>query len=117
MNPTTNTEAGAVADVAAWRTIDSAPRDGTLLDVLFDPATAEIDRSGRRPLSMAEFYVPGSTARRNPVEPLIENVEFSNRHFRPVTEDGTRLYAILSVTLTHWRPARSHLTSQGATAS
>jgi hypothetical protein len=29
MNPTTNTEAGAVADVAGWRTVDSAPRDGT----------------------------------------------------------------------------------------
>ncbi len=112
-----STKSDAVADVAAWSAIDSAPRDGTLLDVLFDPASAQIDRSGRRPLSMAEFYVPDSTARRNPVEPLIENVEFSNRHFRPVTEDGTRLYAILSVTLTHWRPARSRLTSQGATAS
>ena len=29
MNPTTNTGAGAVEDVAAWRMLDSAPRDGT----------------------------------------------------------------------------------------
>ena len=95
-----------------WQAIESAPKDGTLLDVLFDPVTAEIDRSGRRPLSMAEFYAPGSTARRNPAEPLIENVEFSNYSFRPVTEDGTRLYGIISVTLTHWRLARAHLTDQ-----
>lgn len=116
MTPPTNTE-GAVTDVAAWQPINSAPKDGTLLDVLFDPATAEIDRGGRRPLSMAEFYAPGSTARRNPAEPLIENVEFSNYSFRPVTEDGTRLHGIISVTLTHWRPARSDLTEQGVTAS
>lgn len=88
-----------------WQPIASAPRDGTLLDVLFDPRTAEIDRSGRRPLSMAEFYAPGSTHKHDPAEPLIERVEFSNRHFRPLGEDGTRLYAILSVTLTHWRLA------------
>jgi hypothetical protein len=89
-----------------WQSIDTAPRDGTLLDVLFDPATAEIDRSGRRPLSMAEFYAPGSAARRNPALPLIERVEFSNHSFRPVMKDGTRLHGIISVSLTHWRPAK-----------
>ena len=87
-----------------WQPIDSAPRDGTLIDVLFDPATAEIDRSGRRPLSMAEFYAPGSTRIVSPAQPLIERVEFSNRHFRPVSEDGDRFYACdMAVTLTHWR--------------
>lgn len=87
-----------------WQPIATAPQDGTLLDVLFDPHTAEIDHGGRRPLSMAEFYAPGSTRRKNPAEPLIANVEFSNRCFRPVHE-GTRLHGILSVTLTHWRLA------------
>lgn len=87
-----------------WQPIETAPRDGTLLDVLFDPATAEIDHGGRRPLSMAEFYAPGSTRRKDPALPIIERVEFSNRHFRPVTEDGTRLYACdMAITLTQWR--------------
>lgn len=86
-----------------WQPIASAPRDGTLLDVLFDPDSAEIDRSGRRPLSMAEFYAPGSTRKRDKTEPLIEKVEFSSGHFRPITDEGTRLHGILSVTLTYWR--------------
>jgi len=80
-----------------------APRDRTLLDVLFNPTTAEIDYSGRKPLSMAEFYAPRSTRRANPAEPRIDRVEFSNGHFRPVMECGTRLHGILSVDLTHWR--------------
>lgn len=87
-----------------WQPANTAPQDGTLMDVLFDPATAEIDYSGRRALSMAEFYAPGSTRRKNPEPPIISRVEFSNRHFRPVMEDGTRLHGIISVTVTHWRP-------------
>lgn len=94
--------------MSEWQDIASAPKDGTLLDVMFDPVTAEIDYSGRRPLSMAEFYVPGSTRRTKPEPPVIERVEFSNRHFRPVMECGTRLYACdMAVTLTKWRPHRS----------
>jgi hypothetical protein len=90
--------------MTTFQPMATAPRDGTLLDVQFDPATAEIDRSGRKPLSMAEFYVPGSTRRKDPVPPVIERVEFSNRHFRPVMECGTRLYACdMAVTLTGWR--------------
>lgn len=93
-------------DGSSWLPIDTAPRDGTLIDVLFDPQTAEIDYGGRKPVSMAEFYAPGSTRRSNPTEPLIERVEFSNGHFRPVTDDGTRLYACdMAITLTHWRAA------------
>lgn len=89
---------------AEWQPIEQAPRDGTLLDVMFDPATAEIDYSGKRPLSMADFYAPGSTRRKDPTPPVIERVEFSNRHFRPVMECGTRLYACdMAVTLTHFR--------------
>lgn len=83
-----------------WQPIETAPKDGTLLDVLFDPATAERDTAG----SMAEFYAPGCTRRTKPTQPLIERVAFINCHFRPVMEDGYTLYACdMAVTLTKWR--------------
>lgn len=83
-----------------WQDIASAPKDGTLLDVLFDPATAERDAAG----SMAEFYAPGCTRRKNPSQPIIERVAFINRHFRPVMDDGFPLHACdMAVTLTKWR--------------
>jgi hypothetical protein len=86
-----------------WQPIATAPRDGTLLDVRFDPTTAEVDAVG----SLAEFYAPGCTRRRKPAEPVITGVEFSNGHFRPVCQGSpdVKMHGIVSVTLTHWRPA------------
>jgi hypothetical protein len=64
--------------------------------------TAEIDGTGK---NMAEFYAPGCTRKRNPTDPVIANVRFKNRHFRPVIPGSPEIdcYAILSVNLTHWR--------------
>lgn len=108
--------ARALAPPQPWQPIETAPRDGTLIDLRFDPA-----REGREG---AEFYAPGSTRRKEPAEPVIENVVFCNGHFRPVVDaeaaaaakaamaagDGHKslpgtLYAIMSVVPTHWRPA------------
>jgi hypothetical protein len=98
---------------ADWIEFASAPKDGTLIDVKFNSATAEPD--------MAEFYAPGCTRQRKPTEPIIENVAFVNGSFKPVVDgDGARLvesiaggwgpekgvgYGIGGVTLTYWRPA------------
>lgn len=117
-------ETGADADRAArvaaakvlpakWSDITSAPKDGTLLDVKFDVATAEP--------GMAEFYAKGCTRQREAAEPVIENVAFVNGSFKPVIDgEGARFvasiaggwgpeqgtgYGISSVTLTHWRPS------------
>lgn len=82
-----------------WQPIEAAPRDGTLIDVKFDPTTTDRDAMG----TMAEFYAPGSTSGR--AEPIIQRVEYYNEHFRPVGECGTRFYACdMAVKLTHWRP-------------
>lgn len=83
-----------------WQPIETAPR-GPLLDVKFDIASAEVDGTGK---NMADFYAPGCRRRRNPVDPVICGVRYSRGHFRPVLGE-LELYAILSVTLTHWRPA------------
>lgn len=96
-----------------WIRIESAPKDGSLLDARFDIASAEDD--------MAEFYAPSCTSKVDPTQPVIANVTFCNGHFRPVIDaDGARevaslaggwgtatgvAYGIVSVTLTHWRPA------------
>lgn len=81
-----------------WQPIETAPRDGRLIDVKFEPKTAERDSKG----SLAEFYAPGCTTGK--AEPIIERVEFSHGHFRPVSGFGARLYACdMAVTLTHWR--------------
>ena len=97
-----------------WRPIVSAPKDGTLLDVLFDVPTAEPE--------MAEFYAPGCSRKKAAEEPIIENVAFVNGNFAPVIDaEGARMiadlkggwgdtqrsvtYSILSVSITHWRPA------------
>jgi len=110
--------AAAVLPPQPWQGIDEVPMDGMLLDVKFDPWTADIDGSGK---NMAEFYVPGSTRRLDPAEPIIENVAYVNGGFKPVVDwdaaeavralagrwghvDGV-LYGIMSVRLTHWRPA------------
>lgn len=84
-----------------WHPMETAPRDGTMLDVRFDPGTAERDRMG----SLAEFYAPGCTRRRDPTEPVILGVHFSNRHFRPGLPGDGFCACDLSVTLTGWRPA------------
>lgn len=97
-----------------WEDITTAPRDGALLDVRFDP------HQDAEP-GMAEFYAPGCTRRVNPTEPVIENVAFANGSLRPISSadeaaralaakgdftDGSGFaYGIKSVTLTHWRPA------------
>lgn len=96
-----------------WADIATAPKDGTLIDVKFEVANAEP--------GMAEFYAPGSTRRGDATEPTIENVVFANGCFAPVIDKEAaaaaielqggwgelpgRLYGIMSVTLTHWRPA------------
>jgi len=96
-----------------WTRIDLAPKDGSLLDARFDIASAED--------GMAEFYAPGCTRKVNPTQPVVTNVAFCNGNFRPVIDaDGARevaslaggwgtvtgvAYGIVSVTLTHWRPA------------
>lgn len=99
-----------------WRPMVSAPKDGTLLDVLFDIRTAEP--------GMAEFYVPGCTRKKEPEEPIIENVAFVNGNFAPVIDaeggkvvaalkgdwgdtQGSTFHSIMRVSLTHWRPASS----------
>lgn len=88
----------------AWQPMESAPRDGTLLDVRFDPATAERDSVG----SLAEFWAPGSTRTRNPAEPVIRNVVLENRHFRPRPIRSMRMPACdMSITLTGWRLANA----------
>ncbi|MFK4706028.1 hypothetical protein ABIC83_002867 [Roseateles asaccharophilus] len=105
--------AAATVPPQPFEPIATAPKDGTLLDVKFNPATAEP--------GMAEFYVQGSTSSSDPVEPVIENVAFVNGRFTPVyTLEGAEavkalgggrgsppgcLYGIMSVDLTHWRPA------------
>ncbi|AQT06721.1 hypothetical protein A0U91_17105 (plasmid) [Acetobacter persici] len=81
-----------------------------MIDVLFDPSTAEWDSSG----SMAEFYAPGSTRAINPTEPLIERVLYRNSHFRPLAEDGTELHAIISVSIKQWRHHEEPLRSREA---
>lgn len=103
----------AMAPPQPWQPIDTAPRDGTLIDVLFDVQTAE--------QGMAEFYAPGCTRKKEPASPVIENVAFVNGSFKPVIDaagvravaavaggwgevDGVA-YGIMSVTLTYWRPA------------
>jgi hypothetical protein len=103
--------------MTTWEPIETAPKDGSLLDVKFDVASAEEH--------MAEFYAPQSTRTREPAEPVIENVAFVNGGFKPVIDaEGARevarlagswgtvigvAYGIVSVTLTHWRPAASPL--------
>lgn len=89
-----------MTEQSAWMPISTAPRDGTMIDVLFDPTTADRDRMG----SLAEFYAPGCTRRKNPTEPVIEGVHFSNRHFRPGKPEDRFTACDMSVTLTHWRP-------------
>jgi len=105
--------AAAKSGPANWLAIASAPKDGTLLDVRFIVETAEP--------GMAEFYAQGCTRESQPTEPIVENVAFVNGAFKPVIDgDGARLvaslaggwgpergtgYGIISVTLTHWRPA------------
>lgn len=85
---------------AEWTAAATPPCDNQLVDVRFDTSTAEIDGMG----SMAEFYVPGSTRRHNPVEPIIRRVRYRASHYRPLVDDmNTELHAILSVTITHWR--------------
>ncbi|KWU26348.1 hypothetical protein [Burkholderia cenocepacia] len=100
-----------MTSIEQWQPIGTAPKDGRLLDLLFDIKTAE--------LGSAEFYAPGCTRRRNPTEPLIENVAYVNGGFKPVVDaDGARevaalgggwgnvsgvRYGIMSVTPTHWR--------------
>lgn len=83
-----------------WHPMETAPKDGTILDVKFDPASAEVDAAG----SLAEFYAPGCTRKINPSEPIIESVYFQNRHFRLFVPGlKTTMPGIVSVTLTHWR--------------
>lgn len=105
--------AAATAPPQAWASMESAPKDGTLVDVLFDPSAA--DRS------QAEFYAPGCTRKSSPTLPCIENVAFVNGAFRSVVDaqgaqDAAALagdwgtveglgYGITDVRLTHWRPA------------
>jgi len=89
-----------------WGDMATAPRDGTLIDVKFDPKTAERDIHG----SMAEFYVPGSTRKRNPVEPIIQNVRFIRNHFRPILKTDDKeieLHGIVSVELKGWRLSKT----------
>lgn len=107
--------AAAAESPKPWEPMETAPRDGTLLDVLFDVPSAEPHA--------AEFYVPGCTRKIAPAEPVIENVAFVNGSFAPVTNfDGAQSvlalgggwgnvaagsvsHGILSVNLTAWRPA------------
>lgn len=93
--------------------MSTAPRDGTLLDVLFDVPSAD-------PRS-AEAYAPGCTRKEGPTSPFIENVAFGNDNFTPVLDAQGALamikmkggwggvsgvdHAVANVTLTHWRPA------------
>lgn len=100
-----------------WQPIPTAPRDGSLLDVWFDIASAEA--------GAAEFYAPGCTQPDGQNEPVIEQVACVNGHFRPVIDQaGTRAvialaggwgtvegvaHGIVSVTLTRWRPAAGRL--------
>jgi hypothetical protein len=106
-----------MTDMTMWQSIETAPKDGSLLDVKFDVASAEAH--------MAEFYAPLSTRAVEPTEPVIENVAFVNGGFKPVIDaEGARevaclaggwgtvlgvAYGIVSVTLTHWRPASNPL--------
>ena len=105
--------AAAVGPPGCWVEIDSAPKDGTLLDVRFVVEAAEP--------GAAEFYARGCTRGVDATEPIIENVAFVNGSFKPVLDgDGARnvaslgggwgpekgtAYGIGSVTLSHWRPA------------
>jgi hypothetical protein len=95
--------------MSEWQPIETAPRDETMIDVRFDPTTAERDEMG----SLAEFYAPGCTRRKNPTEPVIEGVHFSNRHFRP-GRPGEGYHACdMAVTLTHWRAPTTPNTNLG----
>lgn len=107
--------AAAAETPQPWRPMDSAPRDGTLIDVLFDVPSAEPHA--------AEFYAAGSTCNSSPADPVIENVAFVNGSFAPVVsaedakivaalkggwgtvDSGSVCHGILSVNLTAWRPA------------
>lgn len=96
-----------------WQPIATAPRDGSLVDVWFDIASAEA--------GAAEFYAPGCTRPEGQSEPVIGHVAFVNGHFRPVIDEAGAqavaalaggwgpvegvAYAIVSVTLSRWRPA------------
>ena len=85
-----------------WQPMETAPRDGTLIDVRFDPTTADRDSVG----SLAEFWAPGCTCQRNPSEPVICNVLYENRHFRLQPMGEHRMPACdMSLTLTGWRSA------------
>ena len=54
----------------SWEPIETAPKNGTLLDVRFDVASSEH--------GAAEFYAPGCTRRQAPVEPVIDWVQARN---------------------------------------
>jgi hypothetical protein len=80
-----------------WTMIETAPKDGILIDVRFDPNTAEVDGTGK---NMAEFYAPGCTM--GNAEPTIRNVRFQGGSFKSMAGDNLDIpwYGIVSVTLT-----------------
>lgn len=105
--------AAATSPPQPWQPIESVPKNGTLIDVMFDVLSAEE--------GMAEFYAPGCTRKKNAADPVIENVAFINGSFKPVIDAaGAKAvatvaggwgqvsgvaYGITSVTLTAWRSA------------
>lgn len=84
--------------LAGWEPIDTAPKDGTMIDLMFDPHTAERDRMG----SLAEFYAPGCARKSNPTAPIIESCHYSNWHFRPGTPGDGYFACDMAVTLSAW---------------
>lgn len=91
--------------VAGWQPIATVPRDGRMIDVRFDPATAERDVLG----SFAELYAPGSTSAAEPAEPIIRDLAFSKhkQRFYLVRYGYREFMRVGGITVTGWRPAIS----------